>query len=555
MTIYYVDPSAALGTRDGLTKENAFLSLAAAFAVATGNGDEIRCANNRYDSLAADTTYTIAANNLSVVSWNFSTDVKELGFSVGHFTQNRSITFTMAATPGSGLRVLRMYGIAFIISGTTTDSFNLFTAVPGMTVFWESCSFVLQNTSVSCRVNIGGSGENHGIQFFLGCYFSRAKAAQVIVLGDHLIKFINCEFQHTEDAAYGAVFNGVEQGPDTILEDCSVFGNFYELITATTVSGTRAVRLVRGTFIVPNKFSVLFGSGETGLWGFEREFVDVTLYLGNSGQTAKYSALYGPGRFYEFTLPTNPAEAGLEKPLAIYVSGELAASDYAAFARPIATLRAKQADDSIPSFWRFYLVRADPGDPPAGSLCITASLEYEGVDGGRMVRLHTYTPFEPDNLSPTLVLDSAPPAEIANHIAYLGAETAYYFDVPASWLYYRGAGLQPFSEYTSWELAVKVHLRNGFSCHIAPFILPDGALPEGATINMEGGCFLQTIQTAGGGGYPDPIPGYKAVEIIDGKLTQVDVTLNDPPTGTPAVWDGTVLRSLLPGESVILQNP
>ncbi|MDV7395744.1 hypothetical protein RZS08_30420, partial [Arthrospira platensis SPKY1] len=120
------------------------------------------------------------------------------------------------------------------------------------------------------------------------------------------------------------------QGPDTILEDCSVSGYFYDLITATAVSGTRAIRMVRGTFTVPRRFSglsALLGSGETGLWGFEREFVDVTLYTLISGQTAKYSALYGPGRFYEFALPTNPSEVRGERPLAIYVSGELAASD------------------------------------------------------------------------------------------------------------------------------------------------------------------------------------------------------------------------------------
>lgn len=554
MTIYYVDPAAITGTQDGLTKENAFLSLAAAFAVATGAGDEIRCAHDMQDILLVDTTYTIAANNLSVVSWNFTTDVKEIGFTVGHFTQNRSITFNMATTPGSGLRVLRMYGIVFTISGATSDSFNLFKAASGMTVFWESCSFVIQNTSTSCRVNIGGGGEYHGIQFFIGCYFYRVKAAQVIVLGDHLVKFINCEFHHTVDSAYGAVFSGLEQGPDTILEDCFVYGRINELITATDVSGTRAVRMVRGLFSSDAWPSALLGSGETGLWGFEREFVDVTILSWLNEQTAKYSALYGPGRFYEFTLPMNPLDVDIDKPSAIYVSGGLATSDYAAFARPIATLRAKQADDSIPSFWRFYIVHTNPESPPAGSLCITASLEYEGFEGERVFRHHAHSLFEPDNFSPTLVLDSTPPAEIANHIAYLGTGTAYYFDVPASWLT-RGSGILPFPVHNSWELAVKVHLRNGFGCYIAPFILPDGVLPGGATINMEGGCFLQTIQAAGGGGYPEPIPGYKAVEIIDGKLTQVDVTLNEPPTGTPAVWDGTRLRTLLPGESVVLQNP
>lgn len=554
MTIYYVDPRATTGTQDGLTKANAFLSLAAAFAAATGDGDEIRCSYLRFENLAAATTYTITAKNLSVVSWNFATDVKESGFTVGHYSQTRSITFNAASTPGPNLRVLRMYGISFVISGTVAGTLSLFGATAGITIFWESCSFNTQNIHTSSRVYIGSSAENHGIQVFIGCSFLRLKAAQVIVLGDHLTKFINCEFHHVYEAAYGAIFNGSEQGPDAILEDCYVYGRFNELITATSVSGTRAVRMVRGLFSSDAWPSALLGSGETGLWGFEREFVDVTISSWSNQQTAKYSALYGPGRFYEFTLPMNPASAGLAKPLAIYVSGALAASDYAAFARPITTLRAKQADDSIPSFWRFYIVHTNPGSPPAGSLCITASLEYEGFDGTRMARYHAHNLFEPDNFSPTLVLDSTPPTEIANHIAYLGAGTAYYFDVPASWLT-RGAGIFPFSVHNSWELAVKIHLRNGFSCYIAPFILPDGVLPEGATINMEGGCFLQTIQTAGGGGYPDPIPGYKAVEIIDGKLTQVDVTLNEPPTGTPAVWDGTALRSLLPGESVVLQNP
>lgn len=555
MTIYYVDPSATAGTKNGLTKENAFLSLTTAFAVATGAGDEIRCAHDKHESLAQHATYLIAANNLSVVSWNFTTDVKESGFALGHFSQPRSIAFNAAATPGPNLRVLRIYGISFIISGTTAASFNLFTATAGITVFWESCTFNTSNTNTSCRVNIGGSGEAHGIQFFIGCSFLRFKAAQVIVLGDHLTKFINCEFHHIYEAAYGAVFNGLEQGPDAILEDCFVYGRFDALITATSVTGTRAVRMVRGEFSAPFWPFASVSSGETGLWGFEREFVDVTATSWDEEQTVKYSALFGPGRAYEFAMAPNVLPENLQMFLAgIYVSGALAASDYAAFARPITTLRAKQADDSIPSFWRFYIVHINPESPPAGSLCVTASLTYEGFDGDKMVRRHAHSLFEPDNFSPTLVLDPTPPAEIAAYIVERGAGTAYYFDVPASWLT-RGSGILSFPEHTSWELAVKVHLRNGFSCFIVPAILPDGVLPEGATVRMEGGCFLQTIQPAGGGGYPSPIPGYKAVEIIDGKLTQVDVTLNEPPTGTPAVWDGTALRSLLPGESVVLQNP
>jgi len=550
MTIYYVDPSATSGTQDGLTKANAFLTLAAAFAVAINGGDEIRCAHDKMDVVAADTTYNIAANKLSVLSWNFATDQQEIGFSVGHLTLNRSLTFKAAASPASGQRMLRIYGIAFIVSGSTADSINLFTAYSGLAVFWESCSFVIQNTNTTCRLKIGGGGEYEGIQFFLGCYFSRAKAAQTIVLGDHRAHFQNCEFRSIVDTFPANLFSSLEQGPDTLLESCYVYGYFNSLIGGA-VTGTRAVRMIEGNWTAnqwPN-----YGLASTGMWGFEQEFRDVCLSSWSTGETAKYSAILAPGRVYEFCIPENPDSSSITKWNDIYISQQPASPDVVAWARPIAKIKAKQPTDYLPSFWRMYVIGYDPlihGERP---ICITAQAEFSGANSLRNLRLTSFNVFDPARYSPELIEETEISPALQEALDYEGYTTAHYFDVPMEWLT-RGAGPSPyFVSLESWELTVGIHLGGGVAFILFPYIYVEAEVNPNLQVAMEGGVSVQTLSSSGGSS--EPIPGYKALVVSGGQLVQADVTLNEPPTGIPVVWDGTILRTLAPGESVVLQNP
>ena len=245
MTIYYVNSFAGAGTQDGLTKENAFLSLAAALLVATAAGDEIRCQHEDMVSLTADTTFTIASPALSIISWDFIADRPAAGYRIGHTSANRSISFVYGTTPASGARVLRVFGLDLYLAGSTSDSINLFTAQSGLSILWEWCSFMVTATATASRIRIGGGGEYHGEQIFRGCYFFRNRAEQCLVLGDHRARFYNCRFVSNTTSTLAAVFEYLEQGADTYLEACDLVGYFVDLLTGT-ISGTRVVTMRGG---------------------------------------------------------------------------------------------------------------------------------------------------------------------------------------------------------------------------------------------------------------------------------------------------------------------
>lgn len=547
MTIYYVDPSAALGTQDGLTKENAFLSLAAALAAATASGDEIRCAHDKTEVLGADTTFTIASSKLTIVSWNFIADVEAGGFKVGHSSLNRSISFVYGTTPAAGDRVLRIAGITFQISGSTTDSLNLFTAHAGLTVFWEDCYFLLYNTSLSSRINIGGGGEFHGVQYFSGCYFELKKSAHSIVLGDHLIRFSNCDFVQITELVTTALFTHIEQGPDVVLEGCTVYGSFADLIGGV-VTGTRVIRMIGGVIHTANWMQDSFPPSETGLWGHERVFEDVTVVSWNTGETAKYSGIRGRGRKYTWYQPDADTLYQSVEP-GIYIRQDLAPSDLASAFRPIIPVKIKKTTNQFPEFFRFYFATNSTYGSPITAL---VSFVYSGEEAGVASRKQAYNVLNA-SAAPSLVLDTTPPEEISAWALSIGSPTnIYYLDIPLD-ICTHGNNSFFYDLLKGWEAQIKLLLRDEFEGAMYHKIFLDGVADTSAYVDMIGGQLVQTFP--GIASLPDPIPGYKSLVLHNGSLAQVDVTLNAPPTGTPAVWDGTVLRTLLPGESVVLQNP
>ena len=550
MTIYYVNSSAVAGTQDGLTKENAFLSLSAALLVATASGDEIRCHHGNITLLTVDTTYTIASPALSIISWDFAADRPAAGYLIGHNSANRSISFVYGTTPASGARVLRVFGLRLILAGSTSDSINLFVAHSGLSILWEWCSFVVTATATASRIRIGGGGEYHGEQIFRGCDFARARAEQCVVLGDHRARFYNCRFISNTVTTPAAVFEYLEQGADTYLEACDLVGYFVDLLTGT-ISGTRVVTMRGGriysAFSDMTWPSALLHSSEIGIWGCTRIFEDVTVTHVVSQQSAVFSAIVQPGMRYHWYLPLNPDSIEIPQLPGLYLAAESHFPDLDTFLRPALSIKLRKNADTLPTFWRLYF---------AGSIVpirATGVFTYTGFDGTRNVRKHTdfqERHYALDDLA--LVEDPTPATPIANWATQLEASEVAYVDIPRNVAHW-GAEDDNLEEYHSWEVILTLHIRPGFSGYLYPQVLVDGVLETTAVVQMVGGSLVQTYQESNS--YPDPIPGYKTLTVVDGILMQPDVTINEPPTGTPVVWDGTVLRSLLPGESVILQNP
>ena len=550
MTIYYVNSSAVAGTKDGLTKENAFLSLSAALLVATASGDEIRCHHGNITLLTVDTTFTIASPALSIISWDFAADRPAAGYLIGHASANRSISFVYGTTPASGARVLRVFGLRLILAGSTSDSIDLFVAHSGLSILWEWCSFVVTATATASRIRIGGGGEYHGEQIFRGCDFARARAEQCIVLGDHRARFYNCRFISNTVATLASVFEYLEQGADTYLEACDLVGYFVDLLTGT-VSGTRVVTM-RGGRIYSEIAAItwpsaLLHSSEIGTWGCTRIFEDVTVTHTGSQESAVFSAIVQPGMRWHWYFPLNPESGAIPYRPALYMKATPLTTDLATFLRPAVSIKLRKKTDTLPIFWRLYF---------AGSIVpirATGVFTYTGFDGTRNVRKHTdfqERHYALDDL--VLVEDTTPAIPIADWATQLEAPAVAYVDIPRNVAHWAGES-DNLEEYHSWEVILTLHIPPSFDAYLYPQVLVDGILETTAIVQMVGGSLVQTYQESNL--YPEPIPGYKTLTIVDGNLVQPDITINEPATGTPVVWDGTSLRSLLPGESVILQNP
>ena len=553
MTIYYVDSSAVAGTQDGLTKENAFLSLSAALLVATASGDEIRCHHGNITLLTVDTTFTIASPALSIISWDFAADRPAVGYRIGHTSANRSISFVYGTTPASGERVLRVFGLDLYLAGSTSDSINLFTAHSGLSILWEWCSFIVTSTATASRIRIGGGGEYHGVQIFRGCDFTRARAEQCVVLGDHRARFYDCRFISNTATTRASVFEYLEQGADTYLETCDLIGYFVDLLTGT-VSGTRVVTMRGGRIYSEFSYmiwpSVVFHFSEAGLWGCTRIFEDVTVTHVVSQQSAVFSAIVQMGMRWHWYFPLNPESGAIPERPALFMEAESLFPDLDTFLRPALSIKLRKNADTLPTFWRLYFV-GDPVD--LGTIRATGVFTYTGFDGTRNVRKHTdfqERHYALDDL--VLVEDPTPSISIANWATQLEASEVAYVDIPRNVAHW-GTENDNLEEYHSWEAIFTLHIRPGFSGYLYPQVLVDGILETTAVVQMVGGSLVQTYQESNS--YPEPIPGYKTLTIVDGILMQPDITINEPPTGTPVVWDGINLRSLLPGESVILQNP
>lgn len=211
MTIYYVD-SAATGANDGTSWTNAWTSLDSAFTNVTTAGDVIYISHTHNEQLAADTTYTVGANHvtsnpLKIYSVDKNTNEVTTGAFIGHSSLNRSILFR------GNLTGLYVCGVTFYVAGSSSESIGFYNAKSNAAAaVFESCSFVIINTSSYCRFSMGFSSNSALTVLnleFLNCSFQFGHISQYIVVGNAFVNFINCSM------AVGSIY------PTTLIRNSS----------------------------------------------------------------------------------------------------------------------------------------------------------------------------------------------------------------------------------------------------------------------------------------------------------------------------------------------
>lgn len=155
MATYFV-ASGGSNTSPYDTWAKAATSLATALAAATSNGDVVAI---QYDgvpstdnTLAADTTYTAAANIAIISSTNSGTSTitpTAMGTAnwIGNSTANRSVTFAGAYT-------VFMYGLTLRTAGATSDNIIISNS-DGASFYLDNCYLWSGNTATASRVTLG----------------------------------------------------------------------------------------------------------------------------------------------------------------------------------------------------------------------------------------------------------------------------------------------------------------------------------------------------------------------------------------------------------------
>ena len=531
MTIYYVNP-AATGSANGLTKADAFLTLQAALTAATASGDEIRCIANGQQAYTADVTFTINAPILSIVCWDFDTDtnVKDLGYpgNLLRYTLNSNggayqTTWTYNTAVTSKTRHALVSGLHIPVGGSAIDHINLFTASSGCAIIWELCTFNLGTTGTGAQIKIAGSSEYEGAQIFNMCTFVTSHSLQSIAVGDHRISFDSCEFNVV---AGSHLFDGQEQGPDLILTNCTIFGVRSSLLRA--ISGTRRMHLVDCTFSLdslqipaqlPNSASTS-GDWDPTVTHTNTTILDLTSWSeeAQSYNSAILNAVYGGVAYWESLVYKESLQNFVPTP-------------------PILVVAA--TGNAHPDAY-FTTISLYPRLPAEGLNTFTAYLLYSLAKPLTLdcVR-HAVT--VPSIITLVVAPDDAllPPAVLAYRDTYFGETVAFAkLDVD-----FGSAGY-----FGNIPLEVKL----GANFWLCPFFTSNGETSDvPATVRL-GALREDEPNTAGPS---EPLPAYRALMLVDGRIQEVTVSEPIPETAVPVVWDGTVLRSLLPGESVILQNP
>ncbi len=173
MATYYVW-SGASGSATGADWTNAFTTFGAGVTAATANGDVIKVHVGHAEALAADTTYTFAANvNTICVNKDSSDALATMNGStqyIGHTSSSRSIIMA-----GSS-KDLYFYGMAFLVKGSDRLALG---AGDGMSAIYESCYLKGGQTdggisvgNIDCQAAVTVRGGTVSLDNNSGCYIN-----------------------------------------------------------------------------------------------------------------------------------------------------------------------------------------------------------------------------------------------------------------------------------------------------------------------------------------------------------------------------------------------
>lgn len=185
MATYWCRPGAG-GTNAG-TQANPFNAnpgaLTAALAAATSAGDVILYHYTGQENLAADTTFTFGADNISLISVDMdASDVPtEMGTGgwIGHSSLNRSITMS---APSS--RSVFIWGITLRTAGTTVDNI--------VAAFSDGAHFRYENAhlwqgNTGGLLSLGNSADSNLYARYVNCTFTLSNVGQSLNVGGRTV--------------------------------------------------------------------------------------------------------------------------------------------------------------------------------------------------------------------------------------------------------------------------------------------------------------------------------------------------------------------------------
>lgn len=294
MAIYYVDSTAG-GTNTGGSWANAFLTFAQAVTAATLDGDLIYVSHAHSESVAADTTYTFAAN-VRVLCVNSGTGALATTAVIGAQAGNFSINFF-------GAKIVYVYGMELKTgtAGSTVKPIGI-NGTDGGHFELESCKLTHVSTG-ACTVQLSSNASGAGSNYtkLRNCTFKFGSVNQTIqAYGGGPVEMVGCSVDATGSAPTTLFSNsGNQQGANITLEGCDL-----SLITGTLIADrgnsghTRAYlincKLGVGVTIAAAAATILH-KGNTSVWVYNCASDDTHYVFGHYdafGKTETSAAIY-----------------------------------------------------------------------------------------------------------------------------------------------------------------------------------------------------------------------------------------------------------------------
>ena len=228
MAIYRVYNVGGSDSDDGSTWALAVATLTRALALATTAGDVIYVHYAHQEEVSADTTYTIGANNITIISVDKDNSDAYRAMGTDGWLGNSSGTNYYIRLAGTDKRSI-CKGITLRISGTSIDSFDLANSL-GQHAIWEDCYFWLGTSSTSSQILTGTTS----FCKLINCTFRFAATGQTIQFFKN-----HCEIIGGSISADGSIPTTLFSSSDAGI--LSVKGMDLSNITGTLVGNVAAV--------------------------------------------------------------------------------------------------------------------------------------------------------------------------------------------------------------------------------------------------------------------------------------------------------------------------